>query len=219
VATSSNSSTASTVVSSRLAKTVALSGCVVAAVTLGSSTSEPSNHFRSFSETGTAILKREREGDEDSSHDEFLSSIEEMRVALQNQNEERFQDGMRSALVGRVMHLVAARPYHSVLAFGSLLAESKTRVAVFAETMRWLPHMPAAVPSAVNNVIGLALGHSSGLVRDAAIVAAEVSGSARLVPALRRAAAEEPVAEFKADLDQLLRELEGNAVPEARLSR
>lgn len=214
---SSNSSTAPPPAGP--SKTTALAGCVVSVMALGNGTSEPGRHYQLFGQPQTVMVRRQSEGDEDSSRDEYVQSVDEMRQALLNLNEERFQVGMLSALANRVMHLVSARPYHAVLAFGTLLAENDAKVASYAEAMRWLPYMSNAVPSAVDNVVGLGLQHPAGVIRDAAIVAAEVSGSKRLLPALRRAAAQESVGEFKQDLNQLLRDIDENAFPKGSISR
>lgn len=137
----------------------------------------------------------------------------DLRVELQNffreAEEEVFSDGVESAFARRLLALLNA---HGTAAMNQviLLAEEEAIAPeVLAEALRWFGHMGDGVAAVHRRwLLEHALQHPSIQVRDGAILGLSFLEDPRVVPALEAALSREPHDTLRADIQQVIADLQ-----------
>lgn len=123
--------------------------------------------------------------------------------------DEVFEDGIENALSTGLMSLVHTGGNSAVSALVGIVQNPQVNPDVIAEALRWLGRMTdTATHMSRLRLLEQALSHSSGRVRDGAVIGLAYLDDRRAIPTLRNAIRREKIAELRDDMAQVLSQLE-----------
>lgn len=143
----------------------------------------------------------------------FTKAAQDLRTCLvtlfHEAQEEVFEDGMESVFSRRLLTLLAEHGEMAMNQIILLAEEDKIAPEVLAEALRWFGHMADGVAYAHRRwLLEHCLHHASTRVRDGAILGLSFLEDPRTIPALERALRQEPHATLRADIEQVLADLQ-----------
>ena len=139
-------------------------------------------------------------------HKDFNQKILALFEAAKEQN---FEDGMESEFSKELIDLVKEYGVGAIEALAHLIIEEKVNPEVASEALRWLGHINH--PASYRNRLWLlerGLRCSSARVRDGATLGLAFLDDLHAITYLRRAIQQEKIAELRADMEQVLAQLE-----------
>jgi hypothetical protein len=133
----------------------------------------------------------------------------QMNDLLAKAQDEYFEDGMESQFSRELVSLIKKYGNAAIEVLAHVIVYEKCDVKVAAEALRWLGHIEHASSYRFRLwLLEKSLSYSSVLVRDGAVLGLSVLDDPAAIPSLEQALDREPSAALRADMQQVLAQLQ-----------